>query len=205
MIAALTASQSAVVFAEEGDSSDKITLTFAFDEGVGTPTEEAIKAFNESQDEIEVQSYHLPQDANNLHDDFVNKMVAGDTSVDLMALDVVYIAEFASAGWIEALDDLYTEDELSAYLDGTVEGAKYDGKLYAAPWFTNASALFYRTDVLEDLGITEVPTTYQGWIDVYEKLAKDSGIDYAFCYQGAQSEAMVCNWVEFLASLEQAF
>lgn len=82
MIAALTASQSAVVFAEEGDSSDKITLTFAFDEGVGTPTEEAIKAFNESQDEIEVQSYHLPQDANNLHDDFVNKMVAGDTSVD---------------------------------------------------------------------------------------------------------------------------
>ena len=117
-----------------------------------------------------------------------------------MALDVVYIAEFASAGWIEALDDLYTEDELSAYLDGTVEGAKYDGKLYAAPWFTNASALFYRTDVLEDLGITEVPTTYQGWIDVYEKLAKDSGIDYAFCYQGAQSEAMVCNWVEFLAS-----
>ena len=39
-------------------------------------------------------------------------MVAGDTSVDLMALDVVYIAEFASAGWIEALDDLYTEDEL---------------------------------------------------------------------------------------------
>ena len=195
MIAALTASQSAVVFAEEGDSSDKITLTFAFDEGVGTPTEEAIKAFNESQDEIEVQSYHLPQDANNLHDDFVNKMVAGDTSVDLMALDVVYIAEFASAGWIEALDDLYTEDELSAYLDGTVEGAKYDGTLYAAPWFTNASALFYRTDVLEDLGITEVPTTYQGWIDVYEKLAKDSGIDYAFCYQGAQSEALVCNWV----------
>ena len=40
MIAALTASQSAVVFAEEGDSSDKITLTFAFDEGVGTPTED---------------------------------------------------------------------------------------------------------------------------------------------------------------------
>ena len=201
VIAAMTASQSAFVFAdEENASGDKITLTFAFDEGVGTPTEEAIKAFNESQDKIEVQSYHLPQDANNLHDDFVNKMVSEDTSIDVMALDVVYVAEFASAGWIEALDDLYTEDELSAYLDGTVEGAKYDGKLYAAPWFTNASALFYRTDVLEDLGITEGPTTYQGWIDVYEKLGEDSGIDYAFCYQGAQSEAMVCNWVEFLAS-----
>ena len=77
VIAAMTASQSAFVFAdEENASGDKITLTFAFDEGVGTPTEEAIKAFNESQDKIEVQSYHLPQDANNLHDDFVNKMVS---------------------------------------------------------------------------------------------------------------------------------
>lgn len=105
VIAAMTASQSAFVFAdEENASGDKITLTFAFDEGVGTPTEEAIKAFNESQDKIEVQSYHLPQDANNLHDDFVNKMVSEDTSIDVMALDVVYVAEFASAGWIEALD-----------------------------------------------------------------------------------------------------
>ena len=161
LVAAMTVSQSAPVLADD-NSGDKITLTFAFDEGVGTPTEEAIEAFNASQDKIQVESYHLPQDANNLHDDFVNKMVSEDTSIDVMALDVVYIAEFASAGWLENLDGLYTDDELAAYLDGTVEGAKYDGSLYAAPWFTNASALFYRTDVLEDLGITEVPTTYQG-------------------------------------------
>ena len=198
LIAAMALAQSVTAFADE--AAEKITLTFAFDEGVGAPTEEAIAAFNESQDEIFVQSYHLPQDANNLHDDFVNKLVSEDTSVDIMALDVVFIAEFAAAGWVEPLDDLYTEEELAAYLDGTVAGAKYDGKLYAAPWFTNASALFYRTDVLEELGITEVPTTYQGWIDVYEQLPEDSGIEYAFCYQGSQSEAMVCNWVEFLAS-----
>ena len=198
MIAVLAAANAGAAVADE--AAEKLTITFAFDEGVGTPTEEAIAAFNESQDAIEVQSYHLPQDANNLHDDFVNKLVSEDTSIDVMALDVVYIAEFASAGWIENLDEVYTEDELSTYLDGTVAGAMYDGSLYAAPWFTNASALFYRTDVLEELGITEVPTTYQGWMDVYEQLPEDSGIKYAFCYQGSQSEAMVCNWIEFLAS-----
>jgi len=190
----------AAVSAEEVSPEGRVVLTFGFDEGVGTPTEEAIAAFNESQDEIFVQSYHLPQDANNLHDDFVNKMVAQDTSVDIMALDVVYVAEFASAGWLEPLDDVYSEEELGAYLDGTVAGAKYDGTLYAAPWFTNASALFYRTDVLEELGVEEVPSTFDEWISVYESLPEDSGIEYAFCYQGAQSEAMVCNWVEFLAS-----
>ena len=198
MIAALAATNAGVAAADE--AAEKITITFAFDEGVGAPTEEAIAAFNESQDAIEVQSYHLPQDANNLHDDFVNKLVSQDTSIDVMALDVVYIAEFASAGWLEPLDDVYSEDDLSIYLDGTVSGAKYDGALYAAPWFTNASALFHRTDVLEEMGITEVPTTYQGWKEIYDQLPEDSGIEYAFCYQGSQSEAMVCNWVEFLAS-----
>ena len=195
---AMVLSQNVISFAEE--SADKITITFGFDEGVGTPTEEAIAAFNESQDEIFVQSYHLPQDANNLHDDFVNKLISQDTSVDLMALDVVYVAEFASAGWVENLDGLYTDEELETFLEGTVESATYDGSLYAAPWFTNASALFYRKDVLDELGVTEVPTTFQGWKDVFEQLPEDSGIDYAFCFQGSQSEAMVCNWVEFLAS-----
>jgi len=198
--AASSTAESTAASVAEVNPEGRTVLTFGFDEGVGDPTEEAIAKFNASQDDIYVQSYHLPQDANNLHDDFVNKLVAQDTSVDVMALDVVYVAEFASAGWLEPLDDLYTSDELKAYLDGTVTGAKYDDKLYAAPWFTNASALFYRTDVLESLGIDQVPTTFQGWIDVYNKLDKDSGIDYAFCFQGSQSESMVCNWVEFLAS-----
>lgn len=180
--------------------SEPITLTFAFDEGVGEATQAAIDDFNASQDQIVVESYRLPQDANNLHDDFVNKMVAEDTSVDVMALDVTYVSEFAAAGWIEPMTDLFTQEELDTFLSGPVEGATYNGTLYAAPWFTNASALFYRTDVLEDLGITEVPTTYDGWIDVFEQLPEDSGIDYAFSYQGGQSESMVCNWVEFLWS-----
>lgn len=181
-------------------SAEPIKLTFAFDEGVGEATQAAIDDFNASQDQIVVEAYRLPQDANNLHDDFVNKMVAEDTSVDVMALDVTYVSEFASAGWIEPMTDLFTQEELDTMLSGTVEGATYDGTLYAAPWFTNASALFYRTDVLEDLGITEVPTTYDGWIEVFEQLPEDSGIDYAFSYQGSQSESMVCNWVEFLWS-----
>lgn len=182
------------------EASEPITLTFAFDEGVGEATQAAIEDFNASQDQIVVESYRLPQDANNLHDDFVNKMVAEDTSVDVMALDVTYVSEFAAAGWIEPMTDMFTQEELDALLSGTVEGATYDGTLYAAPWFTNASALFYRTDVLEELGITEVPTTYDGWIEVFEQLPEDSSIEYAFSYQGGQSESMVCNWVEFLWS-----
>lgn len=177
-------------------SAEPIKLTFAFDQGVGEPTLKLLEEFNATHENIQVGSYVLPQDANNLHDDFVNKMIAGDTSIDVMALDVVFVSEFASAGWLTSLDEYFGEDVQAAYIPGTIEGAKWDGKLYAMPWFTNASMFFYRTDLLEEAGVTEVPTTYQGWIDVYEKLG--GKVDYAFAYQGSSSEAMVCSWAEFV-------
>lgn len=177
-------------------SAETIELTFAFDQGVGEPTLKLIDEFNASQSDIHVNSYVLPQDANNLHDDFVNKMIAGDTSVDIMALDVVFVSEFASAGWLMPLDEAFDADALSNYLTGTIDSAKYQGTLYAMPWFTNASMLFYRKDLLDSIGITTPPSTYQGWIDAYEQL-KDQ-VDYAFSFQASQSEAMVCNWCEFV-------
>lgn len=179
-----------------GATGAPIEITFAFDQGVGEPTLRLLDEFNQSQSEIKVNSYVLPQDANNLHDDFVNKMVAGDTSVDIMALDVVYIAEFASAGWLTPLNEYFDETVLANYIAGTVEGASYEGVLYAMPWFTNASMFFYRKDLLDNAGITEIPTTYQGWIDAYEQV-KDQ-VDYAFSFQAAQSEALVCNWSEYV-------
>ena len=154
--------------------AEPVQLTFAFDQGVGEPTLKLLEQFNATHENIQVNSYVLPQDANNLHDDFVNKMIAGDTSIDVMALDVVYISEFASAGWLAELDETFPEDVLANYIPGTIASGKWDGKLYAMPWFTNASMFFYRTDLLEEAGVTEVPTTYEGWIEVYEKLEKYS-------------------------------
>ena len=90
--AASSTAESTAASVAEVSPEGRTVLTFGFDEGVGDPTEEAIAKFNASQSDIYVQSYHLPQDANNLHDDFVNKLVAQDTSVDVMALDVVYVA-----------------------------------------------------------------------------------------------------------------
>ena len=180
-----------------GDSQKEdgqITLKFSFDQGVGEATQKIVDKFNESQDKIKVETVLLPQDANQVHDDFVNKLASGDKSVDIMGLDVVYVAEFASAGW---LMDLTNKIDTDAMLDGPVEGATYDGKLVAAPWFTNSSVLFYRQDVLEQLG-AEVPTTYEGWMELADQAVGINGIEYGADFQAAQSEALVTNWVEYV-------
>lgn len=172
----------------------KVTLKFSFDQGVGEATQKIVDKFNESQDKIKVETVLLPQDANQVHDDFVNKLASGDTSVDIMGLDVVYVAEFASAGW---LMDLTDKIDTGSMLDGPVEGATYDGKLVAAPWFTNSSVLFYRQDVLDQLGV-EAPTTYEGWMELADQAVGINGIEYGADFQAAQSEALVTNWVEYV-------
>ena len=101
-----------------------------------------VDAYNESQDKVEVQTVILPQDANTVHDDLVNKLASGDTSVDVMGLDVTYISEFGSAGWLADLTDLVDPSLTEGMLTGPVEGATIDGKLVAVPWFTNSSVLF---------------------------------------------------------------
>jgi multiple sugar transport system substrate-binding protein len=137
-------------------SAEKVKLTFGYDEGVGDATRALIKEYNAAHPNVDVEGYNLPQNSNNLHDDFVNKLASQDTSVDVMALDVVYVSEFASAGWIDKLDNVVGSDK-SAFLTGPVEGATVNNSIYAAPWITNASVLFYRTDILKKLGVTKVP------------------------------------------------
>ena len=179
-------------------SGDAVTINFSFDQGVGEPTQKIVDEFNASQDEVYVNCVILPQDAGAVHDDFVNKLASEDTSVDVMALDVTYVAEFASADWLLDLGDYFDATTTDQYLAGTIEGATYNGKLVAFPWFTNASALFYRTDVLEELGVTEVPSTYEGWEALAEEAKGVNGVEYLASFQAAQGESMVCDWVEFL-------
>lgn len=179
-----------------GKKGDKTVLHFSFDQGVGEPTQKIVDKFNKSQDKIQVETVLLPQDANQVHDDFVNKLASGDTSVDIMGLDVVYVAEFASAGW---LMDLTGKVDTDSMLEGPVEGATYKDKLVAAPWFTNSSVLFYRKDVMEEMG-AEVPTTWEGWMELADQAVKSGKVEYGADFQAAQSEALVTNWVEYVWS-----
>lgn len=179
------------------DSGDKTILKFSFDQGVGEPTQKIVDEFNKSQDQIQVETVILPQDANTVHDDFVNKLASGDTSVDIMGLDVVYVAEFASAGWLTDLGKYLDSSVTDTMIEGTVEAATYEDKLVAAPWFTNSSVMFYRKDVLDELK-ADVPDTWEGWMQIADKAVGVNGVEYGADFQAGQSEALVTNWVEYV-------
>ena len=97
LAAAMVCSMPLTAFAAEGE---KETITFSFDRGVASAVDELVEKYNASQDKVVVEIADLPQNADQVHDDFATKLATGDDTVDLFALDKIWITEFSSAGWL---------------------------------------------------------------------------------------------------------
>ena len=68
---------------------------------------------------------------------------------------MIWPAQFAVNGWILDLTDRFKDS--GSFLQGPVEAATYDGKLWAVPWYTDAGLLYYRKDLLEKSGYSGPP------------------------------------------------
>src|SRR5258705_7719968 len=84
-----------------------------------------------------IQQVSLPKGADDQRLQLARRLTGNDTTLDVMALDVVWTAEFAEAGWALPLsDDPSGEAEADASsntLPGPLETAKWQDKFYAAP------------------------------------------------------------------------
>jgi multiple sugar transport system substrate-binding protein len=116
-----------------------------------------------------------------------------------MALDVVWTAEFAEAGWALPLSDdpagQAEADANSDTLPGPLETAKWQDKLYAVPITTNTQLLWYRADLMP-----EPPATWDGMVSEATRLHA-AGEPSWIAVQAKQYEGLV---VWFNTLLESA-
>ena len=75
-------------------------------------------------------------------------LAANDSSIDLMSLDVAFLAEFAHAGFLRPFDDDTAKELTDGVLPAPAESATWDGKLAAAPFWANTQLLWYRKSVV---------------------------------------------------------
>jgi multiple sugar transport system substrate-binding protein len=110
-----------------------------------------------------IQQISLPKGADDQRLQLARRLTGNDKTLDVMALDVVWTAEFAEAGWALPLSDdpsgQAEADATTNTLPGPLETAKWQDKLYAAPITTNTQLLWYRADLMED-----PPTTWDGMV-----------------------------------------
>lgn len=134
-----------------GSDTDDLVLNFY------TPANEAVQyaaaAANctaAAHGRYRVVQRTLPRNADDQRLQLARRLVGNDRTLDLMALDVVWTAEFAEAGWALPFPDRMTAAVSEDALEGPLETARWKGKLYAAPVNTNTQLLWYRKDLMPD-------------------------------------------------------
>jgi multiple sugar transport system substrate-binding protein len=100
-----------------------------------------------------IKQISLPKGADDQRLQLARRLTGNDKTLDVMALDVVWTAEFAEAGWALPLsDDPAGQAEADARentLPGPLKTAEWQDKLYAAPITTNTQLLWYRADLMQ--------------------------------------------------------
>ncbi|HEX5142334.1 MAG TPA: extracellular solute-binding protein [Mycobacterium sp.] len=99
-----------------------------------------------------IRQMSLPKAADDQRLQLARRLTGNDRSLDVMALDVVWTAEFAEAGWALPLSEDPARQAEADAADNTLPGplatARWRGRLYAAPITTNTQLLWYRADLM---------------------------------------------------------
>jgi multiple sugar transport system substrate-binding protein len=176
-------------------AQDVVTITWFAGRDTTGYTPKQVEAFNAAHPNIQISYQEQGAVTTDLHDKFVTIATAEDPSADLISMDVPFVPEFAAAGWTLPVDDLLPAEERGAFFAGTIEGATYDGQLYAVPWFNNGPGLFYRKDLLDGAGL-QPPKTYDELLAAAQQLQTPEINGYIF--QAAQTEGGLIHWLEYL-------
>jgi multiple sugar transport system substrate-binding protein len=136
----------------------------------------------------------LPRGADDQRVQMVRRLAAEDDSMDVLGLDVTWTQEFASAEWILEWTGEHKAEAERGTLEGPLESATFEDKLFAAPKNTNVQLLWYRTDLVD-----EPPATWEEMIEASLRL-KQQGQPYQIITMGAQYEGLVVLYNTLVAS-----
>jgi multiple sugar transport system substrate-binding protein len=176
-------------------------ITFASARFFSTDTmQQVIETYNKSQNSVHVSYIELPPPSSSIevHQQLVQQLARKNGSPDVFTQDIIWIAEFAEAGWTLPLDHYFGADEMKAFFPGIVQGCTWKGQLVGMPWFLDSGKLYYRTDVLEKLG-AGVPETWDQLIETAQK-GMSGDVRFGFIWQAKQAEILTCTLVSFVGS-----
>ena len=146
-----------------------------------------VKLFNDQNSGAKVKLIELPTSADDQRAQQVQRLRAKSSECDVLGIDTIWTAEYASQGWIYDLSDWMNANK-DKFIGSTVDSAKFDDKYWAVPFNTNAGFLYYRTDKVK-----QAPKT---WQQVYQ----DAKSDGHLVYQGSRYEGLTVNFLELLYS-----
>src|SRR6266702_4374706 len=183
-------------------SGGKTTITFASakffaQESIGQIVEE----YNNSQKLVNVQFQQLPtpSQSTEVHQQLVQALSQRNGSIDVYTGDIIWISEFAGAGWSAPLNDYFGPSVQAQYFPGVIDACTYGGAMHALPWYLDAGMLYYRKDLLDAAGM-KPPSSWSELVTGAQQLTGTGKVADGFNWQAKQAEVLVCDLVEFIGS-----
>lgn len=174
-----------------------VTVRFLVQALEGSQWQPFVEEFNAKNPDINLEIVAGPNDTNLVEDLYTSAFLLGDSPYDLVYMDIVWVPKFAAAGWLRPLSDRVSQDQLSEFLEGDVDGGTYNGELYRMPLRSDAGMLYYRTDLLKQAGY-EPPETFEELIQISQDLQQQGDINWGYVWQGKQYEGLSAMFVEIL-------
>lgn len=109
-------------------------------------------------------------------DEKLTAAFAGKTGPDVVQMQTHTLMNYASVGALKPLDtfvEQYPELSLDHFFEFGRDTVTYEGAQIGVPWYVEATVLFYRTDIFEEMGLS-VPTTWQEMKETAIALSKRS-------------------------------
>jgi multiple sugar transport system substrate-binding protein len=148
--------------------------------------------FERAHPEIELVVEALPGATDVAHQYFLTALEGGARDFDAFIVDIVWVAEFARAGWALDLSSAFPADIVRRdFLPGVAEAVIVDGRTFAAPWYVDAGVLYRRTDLAES-----PPRTYEELEEAAARATRSRSDLWGYVWQGRQYEGLVCNVYE---------
>ena len=128
-------------------------------------------------------------------------LAAGNSDIDVYQTDVIWAPQLADQ-FLDLTEA--AKDVVGDHFPSIIESQTVDGKLVALPAFTDAPALFYRTDLLEKYN-KPVPTTWDEMAATAKEImdaerAAGQADLYGFVFQGNAYEGLTCDALEWVMS-----
>ncbi|OLT53366.1 extracellular solute-binding protein [Cellulosimicrobium sp. CUA-896] len=167
-------------------------LTWYINPDAGGQATIAAACSDESGGAYRIVTELLPRDAASQREQLARRLAAKDSSIDLMSLDPVFIAEFAEAEFLAPVPDDVAEATTEDVVQGAIDGSTWKDELVAVPFWANTQLLWYRTSVAEAAGLDMSQPV--SWEQIMEAASSQ---DKLLAVQGAKAESLTV-WINAL-------
>jgi len=175
-----------------GDGGGTPTLTWYINPDSGGQAEIASRCTEAAGGRYAIETSQLPRTSDGQREQLVRRLAAGDESIDLMSLDVVFAPELAQAGFLAPVPEDVAERVSEGVVAGSIESATWDDELVAIPFWANTQLLWYRKSVAEAAGLDMTqPVTWDQLISAAQDQQK------ILSAQGRRSESLTV-WLNAL-------